>query len=72
MKRFSYPIFLILLFLFVSCTNHRENKPKLVVLLVVDHMRPDLLTRFDDLYQGGFRWLIDHGIWFTNTFHEHS
>ena len=72
MKRFSYPIFLILLFLLVSCTNHRENKPKLVVLLVVDHMRPDLLTRFDDLYQGGFRWLIDHGIWFTNTFHEHS
>jgi predicted AlkP superfamily pyrophosphatase or phosphodiesterase len=35
-------------------------------------MRPDLLTRFDDLYTGGFRWLIDHGIWFTNTHHEHS
>lgn len=35
-------------------------------------MRPDLLSRLDELYVGGFRWLIDHGTWFTNTHHEHS
>ena len=35
-------------------------------------MRPDLLTRFNNLYNGGFRWLIDHGIWFKDAHHEHS
>ena len=57
---------------FFSCTIFPPEPPKLVVLLVVDQMRPDLLTRFDDLYRGGFRWLIDHGVWFTDTHHEHS
>ena len=57
---------------FFSCTISPPEPPKLVVLLVVDQMRPDLLTRFDDLYIGGFRWLMDHGVWFTDTHHEHS
>ena len=59
---------------FVSffCTASPPATPKLVITLVVDQMRPDLLTRFDNLYTGGFRWLMDHGIWFTNTHHEHS
>ena len=55
-----------------SCNNSQPQIPKLVITLVVDQFRPDLLTRFDDLYVGGFRWLMDHGIWFTNTHHEHS
>ena len=57
---------------FFTCTGAPTAPPKLVILLVVDQMRPDLLTRFNDLYRGGFRWLIDQGIWFTNTHHEHS
>jgi predicted AlkP superfamily pyrophosphatase or phosphodiesterase len=59
-------------FLSFSCNYSQPQIPKLVITLVVDQMRPDLLTRFDDLYTGGFRWLMDHGIWFTNTHHEHS
>jgi len=55
-----------------SCTALKPSSPSLVVMLVVDQMRPDLLTRFDGLYKGGFRWLMDHGIWFTDTHHEHS
>ena len=56
----------------VSCTLSFSKPPRLIVLLVVDQMRPDLLTRFDDLYRGGFRWLMDNGIWFTDAHHEHS
>ncbi|MBT3496818.1 MAG: hypothetical protein HN462_06465 [Candidatus Marinimicrobia bacterium] len=58
----------------ISCNSKPSlsAKPKLVVVLVVDQMPPDLLTRFDALYTGGFRWLIDHGTWFTNTHHEHG
>ena len=59
-------------FVCFSCTVSPPATPKLVITLVVDQMRPDLLTRFDNLYTGGFRWLMDHGIWFTNTHHEHS
>ena len=57
---------------FQGCGSYNIEKPKLVVFLVVDQMRPDLLTRFDHLYDGGFKWLIDNGIWYTNTHHEHS
>ena len=63
---------LFLAVLFISSCDTGLPKIKLVVLLVVDQMRPDLLTRFDDLYTGGFRWLIDNGVSFTNTHHEHS
>ena len=72
MTRITHHTFYAVLLFFVCCTNHKSVKPKLVVLLVVDHMRPDLITRFDDLYTGGFRWLIDHGVWFTDAHHEHS
>ena len=48
----------IILFL-SSCISFNIEKPKLVVVLVVDQMRPDLLTRFDGLYKGGFKWLIN-------------
>ncbi len=56
---------------FFSC-NLFNPKPKLVVLMVVDHLRPDLLTRYDSLFTGGLRWLMDHGTWYTNTHHEHG
>ena len=56
----------------ITCTQSFSKPPRLIVLLVVDQMRPDLLTRFADLYRGGFRWLMDNGIWFTDAHHEHS
>ena len=69
MKRF---LFIFTVFYFCSCSQPKAIQPKLVITLVVDQLRPDLLSRFDDLYGGGFRWLIDHGIWFKSTHHEHS
>ena len=68
----SYFRLLIMAAFFSFSCSSKPQQPKLVITLVVDQFRPDLLTRFDDLYTGGFRWLIDHGIWFTNTHHEHS
>ena len=72
MKKLYIGFCFTFLFNFLSCSSGKHEKPKLVIMLVVDQLRPDLLTRFDDLYVGGFRWLIDNGIWFTNTHHEHS
>ena len=42
-------------------------QPRLVVLLVVDQLRHDYLTRFDDLFRGGFRKLLDEGAIFDNA-----
>jgi len=65
-------IFILISICVFSCGKPKATYPKLVITLVVDQMRPDLLTRYDKLYKGGFRWLIDHGKWFKNTHHEHA
>lgn len=65
MKQFS--IFLISL-LIISCkaqevkVNSDDNKPKLVIGVVVDQMRYDYLTRFESKFcEGGFMRLINDG-----------
>ena len=35
--------------------------PRLVLVLAIDQMRFDYLTRFDPLYKGGLRMLLDRG-----------
>ena len=50
----------------------RAQKPKLVVVLVVDQMRYDYLTRFAGLYKGGLKRLADGGAVFTNAHHDHA
>ena len=72
MKKLFLVIFLSAIFINVSCTLSAPKPPKLVIFFVVDQMRPDLLTRFDKIYSGGLKWLIDNGIWYTDTHHEHS
>jgi predicted AlkP superfamily pyrophosphatase or phosphodiesterase len=46
--------------------------PKLVLVLAIDQMHFDYLTRFDDLYEGGLRTLIDEGAVFTNARYRHA
>ncbi len=46
--------------------------PRLVVVLAIDQMRFDFLTRFDQLYKGGLRTLIDRGAVFTNAKYQHA
>ncbi|MFQ5845018.1 MAG: alkaline phosphatase family protein [Planctomycetota bacterium] len=44
---------------------------RLVVVLCVDQMRPDTLTRFDGEYRGGLRRLLDGGLRF-DCVHDHA
>jgi len=48
------------------------ERPKLVVLVVVDQFRRDYVDRFGDLFTGGLRTLLDEGVFFENARHEHS
>lgn len=49
-----------------------KNPPKLILVLALDQMRFDYLTRFDDLYKGGIRRLIDRGAVFSNANFRHA
>lgn len=48
-------------------------KPKLVVVIVVDQLRQDLLERYhDDFGTGGFRLFMEQGAWFSNTYYQYA
>lgn len=49
-----------------------QDRPKLVVVLVVDQMRADYVERFDQLFDRGFRRLTEQGTSFTDAHHEHA
>jgi len=49
------------------------NPPKLVLQIVADQLRGDVLTRYHDRFEaGGFRYLMDHGVWYTDANHLHA
>jgi predicted AlkP superfamily pyrophosphatase or phosphodiesterase len=48
-------------------------KPKLVLQITVDQFRGDLPTRFlDRLGEGGLRYLIENGTYYTNAHYRHA
>ena len=61
---------LLLLLLLVSCDNHKPTK--LIILLVGVQMRPDHLSRFESLYTGGFKWLLENSVVFDSAYQQHG
>jgi hypothetical protein len=53
---------------------HAEaTQPKLVVQITVDGLRGDLIERYKHNFgQGGFRYLMDEGIYYKNANYEHA
>jgi predicted AlkP superfamily pyrophosphatase or phosphodiesterase len=74
MRRCLLVIFLLATVLTTSSTigQNLPIKPKLVLVLSIDQMRFDYLTRFAPLYKGGLRLLLDRGAVFTNANYRHS
>lgn len=49
------------------------NPPKLIVQIVVDQLRGDLIRSYDDkLSPNGFKRLLAHGINYQNAYHPHA
>ena len=47
--------------------------PRLVLQITVDQLRGDLPGRFiKNMGEGGFRYLMTNGIWFSNAHHAHA
>ncbi len=57
--------------LFIGCSKF-ANPPKLVVFISVDQGMPELLEKYAHLFTGGYRWLKDNGVQFSQTYHEHG
>ena len=74
MKRTGVAVTLLIgtIVLFSACGEQSVGKPKLILVLSIDQMRFDYLTRFDDLYRGGFRTLLDQGAIFSNANFRHA
>ena len=49
------------------------DQPKLILQITVDALRGDLPSRFDNvLGEGGFRYLMEEGIHFSNAHYQHA
>ncbi|HEU5180644.1 MAG TPA: alkaline phosphatase family protein [Candidatus Polarisedimenticolia bacterium] len=70
----SLIICVILAALSLSCRQDSPSppRPKLVVLIVVDQLRADLLDRYDTILKGGFRRLRDEGYRFSRATVDHA
>ena len=48
-------------------------KPKLILQITVDQLRGDLPDKFSkNMGEGGFRYLMENGIWYANAHYSHS
>lgn len=50
----------------------KGERPRLVVVVVIDQMRYDYLVRFAGLYTGGLKRFLDQGADFTDAHHDHA
>jgi predicted AlkP superfamily pyrophosphatase or phosphodiesterase len=70
--RKSFICLAICLFSSVGFSQSTPESPRLVLVLTIDQMRFDYLTRFEALYKGGLRTLLDRGAVFTNAHYRHA
>src|SRR5580658_8303723 len=50
-----------------------DAKPKLVVIVVIDQFRGDMLQRYRSELKGrGFRLLLDEGAWFPDCYYNYA
>ncbi|MEP7324480.1 MAG: alkaline phosphatase family protein [Gemmatimonadota bacterium] len=49
-----------------------QPRPRLVVVLMVDQLRPDYLDRYRDQWTGGFRRILDQAAYFPDGQQDHA
>ena len=55
-----------------TISQQPAGPPKLVVLIVVDQLRGDMLDRYRSDLSKGYARLMNGGAWFTNAFQDHA
>jgi len=75
MLRRALPLTLAACGLLAACapaSDSPSEPPSLVVLVTVDQLRGDLIDRYEPVFEGGFRRLLDEGLLYTAASHNHS
>jgi predicted AlkP superfamily pyrophosphatase or phosphodiesterase len=63
----------LLVFIWTLGSIHASAQTRLVLQITVDQLRGDLPWRHMEQFgQGGFRYLADRGIWYTNAAYQHA
>jgi predicted AlkP superfamily pyrophosphatase or phosphodiesterase len=62
----------LLIATFPTPSGQERPAPRLVVMLAIDQMRFEYLTRLAPLYKGGLKTLVDRGAVYTNAFYRHA
>ncbi len=57
-----------------SNSNQQSNqtKPKLIILIGLDQFRAGFLEKYNEVFEGGFRRMMDHGVWYKNAIVDHA
>lgn len=71
LRRFQMKKTLLWLLTLLSISSFSQEKPKLVVGIVVDQMKPDYLLRFGPNFTGGFKKMMERGTNFSNAHYSH-
>src|SRR5580693_750174 len=56
----------------IASVSAKPQRPKLVVILVVDQMRADYVDRFSASWHGGLHRLVTVGAQFTNAYYPYA
>lgn len=73
--RLRFAVLLMVSAFAVLCSVNRiqASQPKLVLVIIIDQLRGDMALRFKDRFgEGGFRYLMDNGVVFTQAHFRHS
>ena len=69
----SIVIFAVFLISLAMGSLVRARQPRLVLFVTVDQLRGDMPWRFQDRFgHGGFRYLMEKGVAYTQTHYRHS
>ena len=73
MYRTKFAITLLLLMQTGFAVVYAATQPRLVLQITVDGLRGDLLNRYQENFgKGGFRYLLDKGVVYTNAHYQHA
>ena len=68
-----FRIVAIVLALFVNFSLHAQDKPALVVVLVIDGLPQEQVVKYRDQFgRGGFLRLLNEGAWYGDSHHGHA
>ncbi|HEX6881004.1 MAG TPA: alkaline phosphatase family protein, partial [Terriglobales bacterium] len=72
LRRALVPFVVLFLTTAAFCSAYNA-RPKLVVIIVVDQLRGDMIERYHDQFgEGGFRLLMDRGAWFSSCYYNYA